>query len=63
MNFNNWRTGSGGSDGQGEWASNSAEAIQNGSMPPQQYLWLHPDAALTNSEKQQLIAGLQRSLK
>jgi hypothetical protein len=51
-----------------EWSASRrsrdmAEVIQNGSMPPSLYTLLHPDAILTDPEKQQLIQGLQNSLK
>jgi len=36
----------------------SAEVINEGEMPPFQYLPLHPSAKLTDAEKQQLIQGL-----
>jgi cytochrome c551/c552 len=39
-----------------------AQQIRNGSMPPADYLLLHPDARLSDAEKQQLIQGLQASL-
>jgi hypothetical protein len=40
-----------------------AERIQSGSMPPKDYLLMHPAARLTDAEKQQLIQGLQSSLR
>ncbi|GAB4206050.1 MAG: heme-binding domain-containing protein [Roseiflexaceae bacterium] len=40
-----------------------AEVINEGEMPPRDYLLLHPEARLTDAEKQQLIQGLQASLK
>ncbi len=43
-------------------AENMADQIRSGTMPPQDYLILHPDARLTEAEKQQLIEGLQKSL-
>lgn len=43
-------------------AENMAEQIRMGSMPPKDYLILHPDARLTDAEKQQLIEGLQKSI-
>jgi hypothetical protein len=43
---------------QGE-ASESAAAVQKGSMPPAYYVWLHPEARLTAAERAELIAGLQ----
>ncbi len=33
--------------------------INEGSMPPFYYVWLHPSAGLTDAEKQALIQGLQ----
>lgn len=36
----------------------AAESIREGSMPPPQYLPLHPEAVLSVAEKQQLITGL-----
>lgn len=36
----------------------SAETIQKGTMPPWFYLPLHPEARLSDQEKQQLIQGL-----
>lgn len=33
--------------------------VQNGEMPPKQFLILHPNARLTKTEKQQLIQGFQ----
>jgi len=42
--------------------SDITEEIQEGGMPPAQYLLLHPDAKLTDAEKQQLIQGVQNSL-
>ena len=34
----------------------------SGAMPPGDYLLLHPEARLSDAEKQQLIQGLQQSL-
>jgi len=39
------------------------EVIQEGEMPPLTYYPTHPEARLSNSEKQQLIQGLQNSLR
>jgi mono/diheme cytochrome c family protein len=43
-------------------ASDAAEAISSGDMPPSYYLWMHPTASLNATEKTQLIAGLIKSL-
>jgi hypothetical protein len=40
----------------------AAQQIRNGAMPPKDYLILHPEARLTQAEKQQLMQGLQQSL-
>jgi cytochrome c551/c552 len=37
------------------------EQIQRGSMPPPSYLPMHPTAKLSDAEKQQLIAGLEKT--
>lgn len=37
------------------------QRIVSGTMPPSDYLLLHPEARLTDAEKQQLIQGLQNS--
>ena len=38
------------------------QQIRNGAMPPKDYLILHPDARLSDAEKQQLMQGMQQSL-
>jgi hypothetical protein len=35
--------------------------IQNGKMPPKQYLPTHPESWLTAAQKQELISGLQKT--
>ena len=57
LNFSEWNAGRRGGSGE------AAETIQRGSMPPAQYVLMHPSAALSAQEKQQLIQGLQQSLK
>ena len=39
-----------------------AEVIQEGEMPPSQYLLIHPEARLTNTEKSLLIQGFFATL-
>lgn len=61
LNFSEWgvaRSGEG-----GRRVREIGEVISEGSMPPQLYLLTHPAAQLTEAEKQQLIEGLQASLK
>jgi hypothetical protein len=55
LNFSEWQAGG--------RSREVAEVIQRGSMPPSIYTLLHPNAILTAQEKQQLILGLQNSLK
>ena len=70
LNFSEWNVaprggeseeGEGGEGGEG--GGEAGELIQNGEMPPGNYLMMHPEARLTNQEKLQLIAGLQNSLR
>ncbi|HEX7555294.1 MAG TPA: heme-binding domain-containing protein [Leptolinea sp.] len=55
LNFSEWRVGG--------RIREAAESIQGGSMPPGIYTLMHPTAILNAQEKQQLIQGLQNSLK
>jgi cytochrome c551/c552 len=59
LNFSEWEAGS----GESRDAREVVETIEEGKMPPSNYLPLHPEAQLTEAEKQQLIAGLQDSLR
>ena len=40
-------------------ARDSAETVQNGTMPPNFYVWLHPEAGLSPAERDAFIRGLQ----
>jgi hypothetical protein len=62
LNLSEWGMPSGGGEG-GEGAGEAAEVIAGGYMPPAQYLLMHPEARLSDAEKQQLIQGMQASLK
>ena len=64
LNFSEWgvaRTGSEGDERRG--GGEMGETILSGSMPPAIYIPTHPQANLTDAEKQQLIDGLQKSLR
>lgn len=37
--------------------------VSRGDMPPSYYTWLHPDAALTADERQQLIDGTAKTVQ
>jgi hypothetical protein len=51
LNFSHW-----GGDND---ADDLAEVVEEGSMPPRNYLWLHPDARLSEAEKAALIRELE----
>ena len=57
VNFSEWNSG------YGRQAGEIAAIIQEGEMPPLIYLPMHPSARLTPAEKQQLITGLENSLR
>jgi len=46
----------------GSHVEEMVQQIRSGTMPPKDYLLLHPEAQLTDAEKAQLIQGLQASL-
>ncbi len=56
MNFSEWKAGN-------RRAKDVEEVITQGEMPPAIYTLMHPEAVLSAAEKQQLITGLQKSLK
>jgi len=60
LNFSEWNSASASREGRN--VREIASVIQRGEMPPGNYLILHPEAALTDAEKQQLIDGLTKSL-
>ena len=45
-----------------EEAGEAAETIMDGSMPPEKYLFWHPEAQLSEPEKLELAEGLKRTL-
>ncbi len=67
LNFSEWNSAAAVSGGEGfggrRGVRDMGEKILSGEMPPADYVLLHPNAQLTDAEKQQLIAGLQASLK
>lgn len=60
MNLSEWRSPPGGSERR---TNGAAELVSRGEMPPGNYLWLHPEARLTAAEREQLVRGLQASLR
>ncbi len=55
LNFSEW-------DRPQEGAREILEVIQEGEMPPFYYVILHPQAKLSNAEKQALLQGLEKTL-
>lgn len=47
--------------GFGREADEAANEVREGAMPEPTYLPMHPEARLTDAEKQQLIAGLEKT--
>ena len=62
LNLSEW-TAPGGSRGEGADPARMARDIQAGAMPPNTYLLMHPDAKLTDAEKQALIDGILKTFK
>ncbi|MBI5349739.1 MAG: heme-binding domain-containing protein [Chloroflexi bacterium] len=57
INFSQWASR------QSRKAREAGETVRKNEMPPPMYLLTHPEAKLTDAEKQQLIEGLGKSLK
>ena len=57
LNYSEW----GSQRGEGSEPGEAAEVISNGQMPPAYFLITHPYARLSNTEKQELIQGLQNT--
>ena len=58
LNFSEWDQG-----GKPREADELWEVIQRDSMPPSQYLLLHSEAKLTPQQKEQLVSGLQATVR
>ena len=56
MNFSEWDTKS-------LEVDEISQVINEGEMPPGQYLLLHPEARLSEAEKQQLVQGMANSIR
>jgi hypothetical protein len=61
LNLSQWNRVS--APARAEAAAHAATAISSGEMPPGYYTLMHPQAALTASEQQDLITGLLASFK
>ena len=55
VNFSEW-------DRSYEEASESAQTVVEGTMPPASYLLLHPSARLSAEEEAELVRGLKATL-
>ena len=55
LNFSEWNRGY-------DEAGEAAETVREGEMPPRSYVLLHPEARLTDVEREQLARGLDASL-
>ena len=58
LNFSDWRQG----QREGEDMGKLREVIAEGEMPPLPYRLMHPEARLTEGQKQQLIEGLKATV-
>ena len=56
LNFSEWGLG------EQEEAEESVETIMDGTMPPEKYLFWHPEAQLSEEEELELIEGLKKTL-
>jgi hypothetical protein len=54
LNFSEWNRGN-------SEAGEAAETVREGEMPPRSYVLLHPEARLTDAEREQLARGLDLS--
>jgi len=52
LNFSTWDSDDGGAD-------DAADAVAEASMPPRRYVLVHPDAALSEAERQVLVDALE----
>lgn len=59
LNFSDWNHSGERGEGEGTEPEELGEVILEGEMPPAQFLLTHPEARLTDAEKQALAAGLQ----
>jgi hypothetical protein len=57
MNFSTWPAY--GSSGQGQLLGLAAERIADGSMPPDRYRLLHPEAQWTTEQRASMLAALR----
>jgi hypothetical protein len=57
LNFSEW------GQTRGEGTREVAELVNSGEMPPAMYVMMHLESKLSPSEKQQLVKGLQASLR
>jgi Haem-binding domain len=56
LNFSTWFSAGDEDDGE---ADDAAEVVADAEMPPRRYLLVHPDAALSDAERQVLVEALE----
>jgi hypothetical protein len=56
LNFSTWFSAGDTDDGE---ADDAAEVVADAEMPPRRYLLVHPDAALSDAERQVLVEALE----
>ena len=56
LNFSTWFSSGDTDDGE---ADDAAEVVADAEMPPRRYLLVHPDAALSDAERQVLVEALE----
>jgi len=56
MNFSEWDQGG------SQYVAEVVEVLQEGEMPPFQYLIMHPEARLSDTDTQVLTTGIQNSI-
>lgn len=59
LNFSDWQGGT----REGEKIAEIRDEVEEGSMPPFTYRLAHPEARLSDSERQQLLDGLAATIK
>ena len=61
LNFSEWGVARGGREGR-DPLKDLNKVLTRGQMPPNKYLLIHPEAKLTEAERQQLLDGLTATL-
>jgi hypothetical protein len=62
LNFDNWQAALARKD-RFPLDERIQREVSRGDMPPNYFVWLHPDAKLTTAEQQQLIDGMAKTIQ